>query len=60
MVSTAEDEHARVVLAELERIAADARLLNLSEFPEGASLVMRYGTGTRCAIRSTLERQQRA
>ena len=43
VVSTAEDEHARVVLAELERLAADARLLNLSEFPEGASLVMRYG-----------------
>lgn len=42
LVSHAVDEHATAVLAELGRLGADARILDLSQFPQQLRLVMGY------------------
>jgi glutathione synthase/RimK-type ligase-like ATP-grasp enzyme len=42
VLSTARDEHAQAVMAELLRREAPAQLLDLSEFPQRLALTMRY------------------
>lgn len=45
VVSSTSDEHAKYVLAELERLGVDCRLLDLSAFPEQLKLSVRYDGG---------------
>jgi hypothetical protein len=46
VISHAQDEHALAVLGELKRLGADARLLDLSLFPQQLRLVMKYEQST--------------
>jgi hypothetical protein len=47
ILSTPRDEHAQTVLVELSKLGAEARLLDLREFPQRLGLVMHYQGGER-------------
>lgn len=45
VLATPRDEHAQTVLVELSKMGAQARLIDLSEFPQRMALAMRYSNG---------------